>query len=364
MAKTFELIANKGASVFYEGKLAKKIVAEVQNSPINPGILSLNDLKNYQAKAGNLICTKYRKKYNICSMPLPSSGGVTLLQILGILENFDFSKMQYNSPKFIHLVSEAINLAYADRNQYIGDVEDVPIAQMLNKEYLKSRSNQINLNYKNNQISFGKFNIANDNFATNPQEKEPPSTTHLSIVDNQGNCVAFTSSIEYYFGSALSVEGFLMNNHMTDFSIIPEINGKKVANRIEPNKYPRSSMSPTFIFDENNNLLMAIGSPGGPRIIQFTLKAIMGFIDFNLNVQQAINLPNFISLNSVIELEKGTILTKWQIPLKKMGHKVVVTEITSGLSGITTRHKINQDVKNAKYFGGVDPRRDGLALGN
>lgn len=357
MAKTLRLIANQGIKPFYEGKIANDIVAAVKNSPINPGLLSLDDLKNYRPKTGKLICSSYRKKYKVCSMPLPSSGGITLLEILGILENFDLSNLQYDSPQAIHLIAEASRLAYADRNEYVGDVKDVPIKKMLNKDYLKKRSKLIDLEQAPAEFKPGKFSSYSSKIdvASSWQMPEPLSTTHLSIIDREGNAVSFTSSIEYYFGSAISVDGFLLNNQMTDFSFLPEINGKKVANAIEPLKQPRSSMSPTFVFDKNNKLIMIVGSPGGPRIIQFVVKTIVNQLDFGLDVQQAISAPNYTILNDVLELEKDTEITKLQQTLEKMGHKVKITEITSGIHAIT--------VKNGKISGGADPRRSGIALG-
>ncbi len=364
-AKTLETIAKEGSKAFYEGKIAKRIVKTVTQSPINSGIISENDLKNYQIKTGSLICSYYRQKYKICSMPMPSSGGITLLQILGILENFNLPKMQLSSPDTIHIILEATKLAYADRNKYIGDVENVPIAEMLDKKYLKKRASLISQNQAMKEVSFGVFNNKHHNHKI-INNNEPPSTTHLSIIDQEGNAVSLTSSIEYYFGSALSVDGFLLNNQMTDFSAIPEIDGVKVANRIQPNKQPRSSMSPTFVFDNKNNLMMVIGSPGGPRIIQFTLKAILNFLDFNLDIQKSIDFGNFISLNNIVELEENTEIVKIKPELEKLGHQVKIIEITSGLNGITLYRNISDYGNNkasSSLYGGADPRREGSAVG-
>lgn len=399
-AKTLRNIAKKGSEPFYNGKIAKKIVEDVRNSNINPGLLNIEDLKNYQVRIGDLICSNYRKIYKICSMPMPSSGGVTLLQIMGIIENFDFAKKySINSPQLIHLITEATRLSYADRNQYLGDVE-APISSMLDKKYLANRAKLIK---KHNSLKYvypGDFsnNINNDrNYQSNQKiinnlnGNEKPSTTHISIIDKEGNAISLTSSIEYYFGSALATQGFLLNNEMTDFSLIPEIDGKKVANAIAPNKQPRSSMTPTFVFDNQDNLLMVVGSPGGPRIIQFVLKTIIAYLDYGLNIQEAVNLPNFVVLNDVIELEKNTKIIDFKPQLEKMGHKVTITEITSGINAITTSEynkanskmskkitkiedknekidiindeSINNNIES-KYFGAADPRRDGTAIGN
>ncbi len=353
-AKTLQTIANQGIEPFYKGEIANDIVDAVQHSKINPGVLSTKDLKNYRSKKGDLICAQYREKYKICSMPLPSSGGVTVLQILGILENFDLAKLKPQSPESVHLVMEATRLAYADRNEYLGDISGVPLSKMLDKNYLKSRAALIDRKKALKKVEAGKF-AETKNLTFNNAAVELPSTTHLSIVDDEGNAVSFTSSIEYFFGSALMVDGFLLNNQMTDFSFLPEINGKPIANRIEPNKQPRSSMTPTFVFDQNDKLLMVVGSPGGPRIIQYTLRTILSVLDWKLDVQKAISMPNYVVLNDVVELEKNTAITKLQKPLKKMGHQVLIKDLTSGIHAIT--------IENDGVKGGADPRRDGVARG-
>jgi gamma-glutamyltranspeptidase/glutathione hydrolase len=355
LAQTLQTIADEGIEPFYSGKIAKDIVGAVQNSKINPGLLSLSDLKNYRSKNGDLICSNYREKFKICSMPLPSSGGVTLLQILGILENFDLSKLKPDSKEAMHLVVEATRLAYADRNEYLGDVSSVPIVKMLDKNYLKSRSALIDRNKALTKVEAGKFSNVNRDKVVNNKAAELPSTTHLSAVDFEGNAVSFTSSIEYFFGSALMVDGFLLNNQVTDFSFLPEIDGKPVANAIEPNKQPRSSMTPTFIFDQNDKLLMVVGSPGGPRIIQYALRTILDCLDWKFDVQKAISMPNYVVLNDVVELEKNTAITKLKPSLQAMGHQVLIKELTSGIHAII--------VNDNGLKGGADPRRDGVAVG-
>lgn len=353
LAKTFQTIAGQGIKPFYEGKIARHMVDKVQNSKINPGYLSLSDLKNYHSKKGNLICAKYRKKHKICSMPLPSSGGITLLQILGILENFELNKLKPNSTPAIHLITEATRLAYADRNQYIADAKNVPITQMLDKKYLKSRSDLIQKNKALTNIKPGDFK---QKITINNNAVELPSTTHLSAIDKEGNAISFTSSIEYFFGSGLSVDGFLLNNQMTDFSFIPQIDGKKVANRVQPLKQPRSSMTPVFVFDNHDQLRMIIGSPGGPSIIQYVLKAILSHIEWNIDLQESISMPNFVVLNDILKLEKGTNIIKLEKTLNSMGHKTKITDITSGLHGII--------INDNNLIGAADPRRGGEAIGD
>ncbi|MES2677664.1 MAG: gamma-glutamyltransferase [Pseudomonadota bacterium] len=355
LAETFNTIAKKGIEPFYSGKIAEDIVAAVKNSPTNPGYLALEDLKNYQIKEGELICGSYRVKYKVCSMPLPSSGGVALLQILGILENFDLAKLKPSSVEAVHLISEATRLGYADRNKYVADVADVPVDKMLDKEYLKQRAALIDLKKAMSEAKAGEFADVKTSYKIDKKAVELPSTTHLSVVDSEGNAVAMTSSIEYYFGSVLNVDGFVLNNQLTDFSFVPEIDGKPVANRLEPGKQPRSSMSPTFVFDENNNLIMVVGSPGGPRIIQFVLKAMIAYLDWGLDIQKAISLPNFVVLNDTIELEKRTDLENLKSDLEKMDHKVKIADLVSGIHAIV--------IKPEGLEGGADPRRAGVAIG-
>lgn len=370
LAQTFETIANQGIKPFYEGKIARDIVATVKNSKVNPGYLSLADLQKYQIKIGLPICGFYRQKYKICSMPMPSSGGVTLLETLGILENFDLSKIKPSSLEAVHLLSEASRLAYADRNEYVGDLFDVPVLEMLDKKYLMQRASMIDMNRALTNIKPGNFAKnyykkklqynAKKHSANSSTSFEKPSTTHISVIDRWGNAVSMTSSIEYFFGSVLMVDGFMLNNQLTDFSFVPEMNGEKVANALEPMKQPRSSMSPVFVFDEKGNLIMAIGSPGGPRIIQYVLKAIVAYLDWGLDIQQAISLPNHVALNGRIELEKRTSLQDLQKPLEAMGHKVAVVDITSGLNGIVVKNNVGS---GSVIEGGADPRRNGFALG-
>ena len=353
LAKTLETIANQGIKPFYEGQIAKNIEFAVKNSKQNSGYLSVQDLKNYRSSTGDLLCGTYRKKYKICSMPMPSSGGVTILQTLGILENFDLKSLGINSKEAVHLIAEATKLAYADRNQYLADVKNVPIKEMLDKNYLQARAKIINPNYANQNVRPGDFKTAKKVFY---KTVEKPSTTHLSIVDQYGNAVSMTSSIEYPFGSTIAVDGFILNNQMTDFSFVPKIKNELVANRVEPLKQPRSSMSPTFVFDEKNNLIMVLGSPNGPRIIQHVLKTLIATLDWSLDIQEAISLPNFIALNDFIELEKDKNITSLKKPLQKLGHQVKITNITSAIQAIK--------IVDKKLYGGADPRRKGVAIGN
>jgi gamma-glutamyltranspeptidase/glutathione hydrolase len=352
LAKTLKEISESGIEIFYNGQIGKDLANAVKNSKTNPGYLRFSDLQNYEIKTGQPLCGKYRK-YKICTMQIPS-GGSTVLQILGILENFDLQK--YKNPiskEVVHLTIEATRLAYKDRNKYVGDIKNIPLSKMLSKNYLQERASLISLDKKIENVESGKFGDLN--LAFNENQMEPPSTTHLSIVDKEGNSVTMTTSIEYFFGSAISVHGFLLNNQMTDFSFISEKNGKKIANAIAPNKRPRSSMSPTFVFDENNNLIMTLGSPGGPRIIQSVVKTIINHLDFGLDIQESISAPSFIVLNDIVELEEGKKITKLQKPLENLGHKVKILPIVSGINAVT--------IEKNELKGGTDPRREGFVFG-
>ncbi|MEQ1669168.1 MAG: gamma-glutamyltransferase, partial [Sulfuriferula sp.] len=300
------------------------------------------------------LCGAYRI-YTVCGMPPPSSGGVAVLQILGMLAQYDVASLQPNSTKAVHLISEAERLAYADRAMYLADddVVPVPVAGLLNPAYLRQRASLINLQQSMGVATagapLGAISLAADNAL------ELPSTSHISIVDKWGNALAMTSSIEDAFGSRHLVDGFLLNNELTDFSFVPEQNGKLVANRIQPNKRPRSAMSPTLIFDAQHQFIGAVGSPGGSAIINYVAKTLIGVLDWRLDMQQAVALPNFGSRNGPTELERGSVLEDLQPALQAMGHEVRVGEANSGLHGI-------KRVSNG-WMGGVDPRREGKADG-
>ncbi len=356
LARVLRKVAKGGANAFYTGKIAKDIVATVQAHPTNAGRMTEADLANYKAKVRTAVCGSYRT-YKLCGMPLPSSGGITTLQILGILDRFDVAALRPGSTAAVHLISEAERLAFADRNQYLADSDfvKVPVAGLLDKAYLVKRAALISLNHAMGKAESGTPSGTMPDVLGQDNALELPSTSHFSIIDKWGNAVSMTASIEDAFGSRHMVDGFLLNNELTDFSFNPEENGKPVANRVEPGKRPRSSMAPTFILDSQNNLVGAIGSPGGSSIIGYVVKTIIGIVDWKLTMQQAIDLPNFGSRNGPTELEKGTSLESLQLPLQAMGHTVKVSEANSGLHGIIRE-------KNG-WAGGADPRREGVARG-
>ena len=285
---------------------------------------------------------------------------VTLLQILGILENFDLTQMEPYSIESLHLINEAMRLAYADRNTYTADSAfvDVPIKKMLDKKYLKERSFLINVDAAMINVYPGEFSQLNSPKYAHYQNKyEPPSTTHISILDKEGNAVSLTSSIEYSFGSGLMAGGFILNNQLTDFSFKSKVNQKLVANRIEAGKKPRSSMSPTFVFDKNDKLIMIVGSPGGARIISYVAKTIIATLDWQMDIHEAVNEPNFNKMNDTLELEEESYFSDFKPDLEKIGHKVKVRDLTSGI------HAIFIDNERKIISAGIDKRREGAATG-
>ena len=359
-AATLRRIAEGGADALYGGDIARDIVATANGHPTNPGDLTLADLAGYEVKVRDAVCGTYRS-YRVCGMPLPSSGGLTVLQMLKILEPFDLRAMGPASFWSVHYVSEAGRLAFADRGVYMADPAFfTPPEGLLDDAYLRSRSALIRPDASMGVAGPG-----------TPPEKLPasqrvalgrdnaldvPSTSHLSIVDKYGNAVAMTTTIESGFGSRLMTQGgFLLNNQLTDFSFVPTEQGKPVANRVEAGKRPRSSMAPTIVYDRFGHVAIVAGSPGGSAIINYVAKTLLAIIDWDLDPQAAVALPNFGSRNGPTELERNTPLVALEPRLKALGAPVWITDHTSGLHVI-------QRTKDG-WVGGADPRREGIARG-
>jgi len=342
-ANTLRIISLKKSKGFYQGIIAKNIVYAAQNSPIKKGIIELNDLKNYEAKKRKPLCGKYRK-YKICSAPLPSAGGFSILQVLGILEEFELPKDKINEN--IHLILEASKYSYNDRYKYLGDpaFSNIKINNFLSKEYLKQIASQISINKKTES----NIKIKNESFL-------PTSTTHFSIADTHGNIASITSSIENTFGSRLMTNGFLLNNQLSDFNFKIEKDLFK-NNIIEPGKKPLSSMSPTIVFDKNNNVRMVIGSPGGKSIIMYVIKTIIAVLDWEMGIQEAVDFPNFSIFNDKILIEKKRFNEEFKKYFSNLGYLIVEKELNSGLNGF--------EIKDNIMFGAADKRRNGLVLYN
>jgi len=350
LADLYKDIAKQGIDAFYKGENAKQMVNAVQHSKIAPGKLSVQDLADYKSKERDAVCIQYRA-YNVCSMAPPSSGGVAL-QMLGLLEHKDMSALKPNGEKAIHYFSQASRIAFADRDMYMGDPDftQVPTKELLNKDYIASRAKLIT---ETDQKAVAGNPVGYLSYAMD-DSYELPSTSHVSIVDSKGNAVSMTSSIEMAFGSTVMVNGFILNNQLTDFSLSPRKNGKLVANRVEAGKRPRSSMSPVMVFNKDGSLRLIVGSPGGSRIIDYVAQVVVGVIDWNLSAQDAINLPRTTNRNDYTSLEKGTAIEAIAPALTKRGHNVRIIDLNSGLHAV--------EVKNDKLYGGADPRREGVAL--
>lgn len=354
LAKALTSISKEGAKVFYQGWIAKKIVNKVQETNFSPGLLSLDDMKNYQAIEREAVCGPYHQ-FKVCGMGPPSSGGITVIQMLAQLQPFELAQYQPNDLTAVHLLTQSARLAFADRGKYIADSDfvNVPVEGLLADTYLSKRASLINPAKDMGKAFAGDLYNSDQQASDNAIER--PSTTHLVVVDKQGNAVSMTSSIENGFGSALMVQGFILNNQLTDFSLAPSKNGKLVANRVQPQKRPRSSMAPTMVFNPDGSLRLLVGAPGGSRIINYVAQSIIGVLDWQLNVQQAANLPHVTNRNKVTTLEKGTNITALKPALEAMGHRVKVKDLNSGL------HLI--EINKKGLVGGADPRREGLALG-
>ncbi len=353
LAATLQAIATGGAKAFYSGPIARAIVDKVRNAPVNPGGMTLADLARYRARERAPVCGEYRGD-RVCSMGPPSSGGIAVLQILHMLERFPSRDLAPNSLSEVHLFSQASRLAFADRATYLGDPAFVrlPVKRLLDTAYLRARSRLIDPAHDMGQAAPG--NVAG--FASQ-KSSELHGTSHMSIVDDTGEVVSMTTTVEFAFGSEMMADGFILNNELTDFSFVPTIDGKPVANAPAPGKRPMSAMSPTIVFDKHGRFAMALGSPGGPAIIPYVAETLVAMIDGGLRPQEAAALPHHVNTNGPLFLEKDTSLDGLAPALAKMGYDVRPgTQEKSGL------HIIEQ--VRTGYIGGADPRRDGVAIGD
>ena len=354
-ARTLRTLAIEGARAFYTGPIAEKIIKAVREDKENPGLLALEDFQKYKAVERKTVCGTYRA-HKICTVPEPSSGGLALLSALGILENFNLAALGPENPQSWHLIAEASRLAVADQNFYMADPDFVqsPGERLIDKAYLKERAAQISMQKPIASVLPGTpKGWGGERKAPEPIYPKPPGTTHFTIVDARGNIVSMTSSIEDMFGSRMFVDGFMLNNQLTDFSFIPVSKGKDVANRVEPGKRPRSSMAPVIMFSTNGAPMLAIGSAGGSAIPGYILQRIVAIVDWKQPLEAALAAPNIINRGKGIEMEEGG--GNLIAPLEKIGHPVTVAPLNSGLSAIYWR--------NGTMIGAADPRREGTAKG-
>lgn len=383
LAMVLRQIASQGANALHEGETALAIVEKVRQHAGNPGVLALSDLSGYQPKKRAALCHDYRvstRDYRICGFPPPSSGAIAVGQILGMLSRTPAASLPLAqglpSAQWLHLYTEAARLAFADRAQYLGDPDFVAAPagnwmSLLDPVYLNQRAQLIN--QAPDAISMkiakpGSPGSAKTSWAPMPEQPEY-GTSHISVIDGRGNAIAMTTTIEDAFGARQMVNvkaglsgGFLLNNELTDFSFAPrDAAGVPVANRVEPGKRPRSSMAPTLVFDKaTGELLMSGGSPGGALIIHYTAKTLYGILNWGMTPQQAINLPNFSSLNGPTVLEEKSFPPETVNALKLRGHEVREATMTSGLQAISR----DTGKMPSRWIGGADPRREGIVMGD
>lgn len=356
-ATTLEAIAAGGATAFYEGPIAERIVTAVAAAPLSLTDMTAADLAGYRAVERPPVCTGYRQK-RICGMGAPSSGGITVAQTLKLIEPFGIAAAGTMTPRAAHIIAEAEKLAYADRDRYLGDpaFTDVP-SGLLDEGYIASRRLHVDPDLAMSRPSAGEPPGLATPLPGADATRERAGTTHLSIVDGDGNSVALTASIEGAFGSGLMAAGFLLNNELTDFSFRPsDASGRAIANRVEGGKRPRSSMAPTLVLDADGRIRAVLGSPGGNRIILYVVKALVGLLDWESDAAGAAALANFGSRGGAFELERDWSNVPLGAALAMRGHRIHYDEMTSGLHIIVR--------KGGQLQGGADPRREGVALGD
>ncbi|OWT62131.1 gamma-glutamyltransferase [Candidimonas nitroreducens] len=356
LAQVLRGIAERGPDAFYKGEVARDIVAAIAHHAV-PGDMTLADLSGYRALERAPLCAPYRSAYTLCGPPPPSSGPLTVIQMLEILTHTPIDRYPVDSVQAVHYFAEAGKLAYADRDLYVADPAfvKVPVKDLLSPGYLALRATLIEPGRSMGPALPGdpaRMRMLRGAGNT----PEIPSTSHLVVVDDHANVVSMTTTIESAFGSKIFVDGFLLNNQLTDFSLSDvDAQGRPVANRVEPLKRPRSSMAPMLIL-KHDKPYMAIGSPGGSAIINYVAKAVRGVLDRGLNIQEAIDLPNLGSRNRGLEIEKYTALHRLIPGLRAMGYTVHERDFPSGLQGVV--------ITPQGLEGGADPRREGLAIGD
>ena len=370
LAATMRQIADRGADAFYSSATAEAIARAVRDARHNPAQLTVADLAAYRAKSREAVCLPYRA-HKVCSMPPPSSGGIALLQILGTLTPFDLKAEKPFSADAVHLIAEASRLAFADREIYVGDPDSVPVPLkgLLASDYLAERAKGISRARAMKSpapgmpamsaLSAPGYAIEHAlDLSSLPEEGE--STAHVSVVDAAGNVAALTASVERRFGARITAGGFVLNNQLTDFAFQPTRQGGAVANAVAANKRPRSSMAPTIIFDGAGRPVLALGSPGGPRIIGYVAKTVIATIDWGLDPAAAVRAGNVLDRGRGIEIEKGSSLEPLKPALEAKGHGVTLAEMDSGVNLVAIQYGPGA---TRTLTAAADPRREGMAAG-
>lgn len=352
-ADTLRQIAAQGAAAFYTGEIAADIVAATRTDDL-PGLLSMADLARYRVIERPAVCYDYRGN-EVCGMGPPSSGAVAVSQILGMLENFELGEMDPQDVETRRLIGDATRLAFADRGRYLADSDfvPVPVQGLIDRDYLAARAELLRGDDALPEVSAGEPAWDHALLWGDDLREERPATSHISIVDGDGNVLSMTTTIESGFGSRIFVRGFLLNNELTDFSFRTHADGWPIANRVEPGKRPRSSMSPTIVLRDGEPVL-TIGSPGGATIIGFTAQTIIAHLDWGMDVQEAVSMPHLVNSFGTYQIEAGTWAEDLVDPLGELGFQTNVTALTSGLHAISLGERL---------AGGADPRREGIALG-
>ncbi len=353
-AETLRALAQGGARAFYTGLIAQDIADTVRSAPGNPGVLTTADLAIYRVKERAAVCVVYRA-HEICGMGPPSSGALTVGQILGMLDSYDLAALGPDSAEAWRLIGDASRLAFADRGRYMADNDfvPVPVKGLVDPAYLAQRAQLLAGDDALPEVAPGVPDFDHALIWAEDASIEFPSTSHISIVDSYGNALSMTTTIENGFGSRLMVRGFLLNNELTDFSFRSHEDGVPIANRVEPGKRPRSSMAPTIVLKDGKPVLV-VGSPGGSRIIGYVAKTIIAYLDWGLDVQAAISSPNLVNRFGTFDLEEGTAAAGLEEALVGLGYEVSVQDLNSGVHAIAIGEGLQ---------GGADPRREGIALG-
>lgn len=355
LGDSFATIAAGGAEAFYRGDIARDVVATVRNAPRRPGSMTEADLAAYKAVERAPVCGPYRQ-FRVCGMGPPSSGGIAILQIFALIEPFPIASFDPAGDQTAHFLAEAARFAFADRNRYVGDpaFAQVPTAGLIDRVYLNERSMSLDSLRALKSVPPGDPPKREGRLPPLYIQEERSATSHIAVIDGEGNAVSFTTTIEAVFGSRLMARGFLLNNQLTDFAFVPTIDGQPVANRVEAGKRPRSSTSPTLVL-KGDALHAVVGSAGGARIIGHVARSLVGVLDHGLDMQQAVSQKHVINMGGPTEIEAPAPAALVQL-LQARGHEVRNIDITSGLHGILVRNDV--------LLGGADPRREGVALGD